>query len=202
MASEQPEQGYETARRNFIERHMAQYHQGYGKLVAIGVYLGFFGIIAAVIGLVVGLVASFWWVLWCGIGAFVAGVLSVVGGQALFTRNVNKSLLSMWRPIQHIEDGGAVQVRRMEDGNFILLSIGVTHLNLYVTPKMGDLARTIEIASFGLNNANARTGMRRDERRPEDEQLLEQMRDLVGFPKSVEEVRITAERISQSIDNG
>jgi hypothetical protein len=89
----------------------------------------------------------------------------------------------------------------MEDGNFILLSIGVTHLNLYVTPKMGDLARTIEIASFGLNNANARTGMRRDERRPEDEQLLGQMRDLVGFPKSIEEVRITAERISQSISH-
>jgi hypothetical protein len=176
--------------------------QGYQKLIALGIYLAFGGLVAAVVGLVVGLFASFWWVLWCGIGAFVAGILALLAGIAVSVRTVNNAMQAMWTPIQHIEDGGAVQIKRMDDGYFVVLSIGVTHLNLYVTPKMGDLARTIEVASFGLDSANARTAMSREERRKDDEQLLEQMRVLVGFPKSVEEVRLTAERLSQSMGKG
>jgi hypothetical protein len=202
MANERIQQGNvcsEASKRHFVDRQMAQYEQGYRKLVVVGVYLALFGIITGIIGLIVGLVASYWWVIWFGITALVAGVLAVLGAMALSTRNMNHALAGMWTPIQHIEDGGAVQLKRLEDGNFVLLSVGVTHLNIYVTPKVGDLARTIQLASFGLNSAEVRLGMSRNERRPNDEQILDQIRELVGSPKSVEEVRITAEKLSQSI---
>ena len=189
----------DAAKRDFIEQQMARYQQGYRKLVVLGVYLGFFGLVASVVGLIIGLLASNWWVCWLGVGAVILAVFAVLAGMMGFTQNANNALLSMWTPIQHIEDGGAVQIKRMEDGYFVVLSVGVTHLNIYVTPKMGDLARTVEVASFGLNSAAARMAMSRNDRRAEDEHLLNQMRELVGFPKSVEEVRIAAEKLSQSI---
>ncbi len=202
MATEQPKQGHadpEAGKRLFVERQMAQYEQGPRNFVVLGVYLGIFGIIAAVIGLIVGLVASYWWIFWCGTGAFVCGAAAVLGGMLAFTRKANNALLSMWTPIQHVEEGGAVQIKRMKDGFFVVLSLGITHLNIYVTPKMGDLAHTAEFASFALNSAEARAAMSRNERRAEDERLLNQMRELVGSPESVEELRFTAEKLSQAI---
>jgi hypothetical protein len=113
MANEQPGQVYadhEAGKRDFVERQMAQYENGPRKLVACGVYLGFFGIIAAVIGLIVGVAASYWWVLWGGIGAFVAGTLAVMGGITAFASSVNNALLNMQN--KRVEDGHGDLVRQ------------------------------------------------------------------------------------------
>jgi hypothetical protein len=198
-AEQSKEADMEAARRDFLEHQTALYERGSRKLVVLGVYVGLVGVGTAVVGTIVGLVASVWWVCWCGVAAFVLAMLAVLAGLAGFVRSANEAVLSMWTPVQHVDEGGAVQIKRMGDGYFALLSAGIVSLNIYVTPEVGDLARTVEVGSFGLNNAETRLRMSRNERRLDDERLLSELRKLVGFPKSADEVRTSVGKLPPSI---
>ena len=75
-AEQSKEADMEAARRDFLEHQTALYERGSRKLVVLGVYVGLVGVGTAVVGTIVGLVASVWWVCWCGVAAFVLAMLN------------------------------------------------------------------------------------------------------------------------------
>jgi hypothetical protein len=105
----------------------------------------------------------------------------------------------IWTEIQHVQGGGAKQVMRMEDGNFVLLSVGITTVIVFVTPKLGDQTHMIDLASFQAKDPLERTQLAREDRRPEDERMLNHLRTAIGFPKSSEELRRTLQTLGPSL---
>jgi len=98
---------------------------------------------------------------------------------------------NFWTETQHVKDGGAREMMLMEDGNFVMLSVGITTLKIFVTPTLSSADAFVEIAGFGLQNASDRPSMPREARRDQDEELLTNLRKTIGFPKSVAELRDT-----------
>ncbi len=85
---------------------------------------------------------------------------------------------------------------RMPDGNIVMLSIGVTTAKVFVMPELSNTASIAEIASFDLSDPAERSAMPRSQRRKVDEGLLERMRKLIAWPKSVDELRQTLANLS------
>jgi len=86
----------------------------------------------------------------------------------------------------------------MEDGSFVVLSVGITLVKVFLTPQIGDLSQTVELASFVVKDPAERTQLARRGRRPEDEKMLNQLRKALGFPKSIDELRGTLQTLEPS----
>jgi hypothetical protein len=103
-----------------------------------------------------------------------------------------------WTEVRHVQEGGAVQVLKMGDGNYIYLSIGMEAVIVFVTPKIGDANQLTQLAAFPVKDRLSRTGLTRDERRIADEKMLEHLRKEVGWPKTTAELTRTLERLPPS----
>jgi hypothetical protein len=110
---------------------------------------------------------------------------------------------SIWTEIEHIPAGGSRQLIRMEDGNILLLSVGVTTVIVYVNPWLGgkhlDPGKSDQLALFMVKDPFQRTNLSREARRQEDEKMLDLLRKAVGFPKSTEELKRTLHKLHPSI---
>jgi hypothetical protein len=58
----------------------------------------------------------------------------------------------MWTEPHHSKDGGSFQLMRLRDGNFALISVGLTTVKVFVTPERTDMARCRELKDFPLHN--------------------------------------------------
>jgi hypothetical protein len=100
----------------------------------------------------------------------------------------------MWTEVAHEKYGGAWQMMRMEDGNFIFLSVGLTTAKVFVKPTLDSPASHNELASFPI------IGLQED-RRAQSEVILKQLRTAIGWPKSINELRHNLENMRSDYPN-
>lgn len=96
---------------------------------------------------------------------------------------------NFWTDIEHIEKGGAIEMMRMEDGQFIILSVGMYTAKVFVRPKLDPTVSRIELASFPISGILDRMDISREKRRDEDELILNHLRKAIGWPKSIDELK-------------
>ena len=71
---------------------------------------------------------------------------------------------------------------RMEDGNFILMSVGADTAKVFVSPRLDSIESFIELASFPLGHFH-------EDRREQEKLILNQLRAAIGWPKSITGLR-------------
>jgi len=147
-----------------------------------------------------GLKEHWWFWAICGSAAVLAyGISPFVIASCRYARlasHVNSDSFRLkqsnfWTEVQHNQEGGASQVMRMQDGNYIILSIGASTAKVLLTPELTpDALNAIrELASFPLVNEDLRLKLSRQQRMKAEELSLELLRRAIGWPKSVEELR-------------
>jgi hypothetical protein len=102
---------------------------------------------------------------------------------------------NFWTDIEHVENGGAIQLMRMEDGQFILLSIGTATAKVFVRSKLDPAVSPIELASLPIPEFLNRMEIPREKRRGEDDLILNQLRKVIGWPKSIDELKHNLEML-------
>jgi len=107
-------------------------------------------------------------------------------------RNAN-----MWTEPRLAADGGSYQLMRLEDGNFVLISVGVTTLKVFVTPDQSDMTHYRELKEFALHNAADRFARSAQQRHAEDLLFLERVRRAIAWPSSIGDLTSAL----QAIDN-
>ena len=100
------------------------------------------------------------------------------------------SIPNLWTEIQHVKDRGSNQMMKMEDGEIILLSVGLDTTKVFVTPRLDSVESFSEVASFPM----ARLG---DKQHIEGEVILKKLRTAIGWPKSVNQLRQTLSRLAE-----
>ena len=73
---------------------------------------------------------------------------------------------------------------RMEDGNIILLSVGLDTTKVFVTPRLDSIASFTELASFPFSRLHK-------DRRAKEDAILYELRKAIGWPKSTDDLRQT-----------
>ena len=111
---------------------------------------------------------------------------------------------NMWTEAHHNEDGGSFQRMRLEDGNVVFVSIGIATVQVFVTPlKVTDLKQFVKIREFVLTNAMQRQMMMMmmtpSECCAENLLLLNHLRRAIAWPKSVDELRSTLNRMIDTL---
>ena len=102
---------------------------------------------------------------------------------------------NFWTDPEHPENGGAIEMMRMEDGQFIILSVGMDTAKVFVRPKLDPTVSRIELASFQIPGFLNRMDISREKRRNEDELILNQLRKVIGWPKSIDELKHKLEKM-------
>ena len=90
----------------------------------------------------------------------------------------------MWTEAHHSQDGGFFQLMRLKDGDFVLISVGISTVKVFVTPDRSDMTRYRELKDFPLHSAVERLGQSAQQRHAEDLLLLERVRRAVAWPAS------------------
>lgn len=122
-----------------------------------------------------------------------AGILSSVNSPSF-----RLSTYNMWTEVTHVEDAGATQIMRMEDENFILLSVGITTAKIFTCVALDDPTGFIELATIPLDNPDTRLDASRQDRQKEDEQFLFRIRTEIGWPKWVSELREVVQKLLEA----
>jgi hypothetical protein len=119
---------------------------------------------------------------------------------AVNSPNFRLSMDNFWTDVEHGDEaGGASQIMRLEDGNFVFLSVGVTTVRVFVTSGLERPDQFAEVASFETPHVEARQADPHVERRSENELILSRLRKAIGWPKSTQELS-TALATIDSID--
>ncbi len=105
---------------------------------------------------------------------------------------------NFWTDSEHPKNGGAIQIMKMEDGQFILLSVGLATAKVFVRSKLDPKVNPIELASFPIPTFLDRMDLSREKRRDEDELILNQLRKIVGWPKSIDELKQKLETVEEN----
>jgi hypothetical protein len=105
----------------------------------------------------------------------------------------------MWTEPHHSKDGGSFQLMRLRDGNFALISVGLTTVKVFVTPERTDMARCRELKGFPLHNGLERIQWSAQDRHSEDLLLLDRMRRLIAWPTSEDELSATLDPMDRSL---
>jgi hypothetical protein len=96
---------------------------------------------------------------------------------------------NFWTESEHPKNGGAIQIMKMEDGQFIVLSVGLATAKVFVRSKLDFTMSPVEVASFPIARFLDRMEISREKRRDEDELILNQLRKVIEWPKSIDELR-------------
>jgi hypothetical protein len=92
---------------------------------------------------------------------------------------------NMWTEPHYTPDGGSLQLMRLKDDHFVLVSVGVSTVKIFTTPDRSDITQYREIQEFPVPSAPARMSQSSRQRRSEDLQFLERVRRAIGWPESV-----------------
>jgi hypothetical protein len=99
-------------------------------------------------------------------------------------------MASVWTPIQQVKNAGSTQTMRMDDGNFIMLSVGYDTTRIFFTPRFDSVESFVEVASFPIGDISKN-------RREAEEAILNRLRARIGWPKSTAELRAKIEDMVQ-----
>jgi hypothetical protein len=91
-----------------------------------------------------------------------------------------------WTDVTHVDDGGASQLMRLPDGNFLILSMGLNTAKVFVASELATPTTWVEVTSLQLN-WEARRMLSRAQRRAVDEALLERLRKAIAWPSNANE---------------
>jgi hypothetical protein len=152
--------------------------------------------------------SSAWWFwLICGLAALVAFCLCAIPvvvwryARTLAYAETDQFRLSqpdMWTEVNHVPDSGAVQQMQLEDGTFVSLSVAIATIAILIRPHADSMDGTEAISEIRIEDAERRSGLPRDQRAEEDEVLLLDLRNAIGWPKSVEELHGALARLKTS----
>ena len=109
------------------------------------------------------------------------------------------SSIHMWTEVHRAHDGGSFQTMRLNDGNFVWVSVGLTTLKVFVTPSMTDAAQFKELRTFELLNGAMRFSLPPERRDAEDLLLLERLRRAIAWPASAEQLGATLTAMDNSL---
>ncbi len=106
-----------------------------------------------------------------------------------------------WEDVQHIEGMGSIQIARMQDGTFILVSIGLTTALVLTALNLQSVSDYREIKSFIISGRLLRfsekelremaQGMNMELLKPlqtENVVILERLRSIIKSPRTVDEL--------------
>ncbi len=83
---------------------------------------------------------------------------------------------------------------KMEDGNFLSLSVAIGTIAVFVRPRSDSMDGIAVLSEIQILDAERRSQLSRDERSKEDEALLFELRKAIGWPKTLRELRDSLER--------
>ncbi len=95
---------------------------------------------------------------------------------------------NVWTEMPHLKDGTCIQMMRLKDGNFIMLSIGPDSARVSVGPQFDSIESFTEVLSFALGRSET-TG------RPRRATIMDSLKLQIGFPQSVTELRQKAQAL-------
>ena len=89
---------------------------------------------------------------------------------------------NLWTAIERGGHGCFSQMMRMEDGNFILLSVELDTTRVLVGPRFDSVESFTEVVSLPASHSHK-------SRSQEKAAILSELRKQIGFPRSVTELR-------------
>jgi hypothetical protein len=101
---------------------------------------------------------------------------------------------NLWTEAHHTKGKGSYQTMRLKDGKFLVVSVGLNTIRVFVTSKLTDPADFLEIKRFDLPNGPERLRWRDKERHAEDLILLDWMRRAIAWPNSTAELVTTLDK--------
>jgi hypothetical protein len=88
---------------------------------------------------------------------------------------------NVWTEFRHAKQGGSTYMMRMNDGNFVMLSVGHDATKVLVGPRLDSLESFTELASFSMDQSHKHCRG--------EEVILNQLRAAIGSPQSIDELR-------------
>jgi hypothetical protein len=87
-----------------------------------------------------------------------------------------------WTETRHVKHGGSAEMMRMKDGNFIMLSVDLGTAKVLVGSQLDAIESFTELFSFPVNQSQK-------SRRQQRTAILNDLKQQLGFPASVSELR-------------
>jgi hypothetical protein len=115
------------------------------------------------------------------------------------TDDFRLSNANMWTEPHHTSDGGSVQLMRLRDGHFVLVSVGVSTVKVFTTPDRSDVTQYRELLEFPVHSAFERLSQSSQQRRAEDLLFLDRVRRAIGWPESVTDLVSSVQSIDKSL---
>jgi hypothetical protein len=109
-------------------------------------------------------------------------------------RNAN-----IWTEPDHTPDGGSLQLMRLRDGHFVLVSVGISTVKVFTTPERSDVTKYRELTEFPMQGALERLSQSSQERHAEDLLFLDRVRRAMGWPDSVSDLVSSLQSIDDSL---
>jgi hypothetical protein len=115
------------------------------------------------------------------------------------TDDFRLSNANMWTEPHHTPDGGSLQLMRLKDGHFVLVSVGVSTVKVFTTPDRSDVTQYRELLEFPVHSAFERLSQSSQQRRAEDLLFLDRVRRAIGWPESVTDLVSSVQSIDESL---
>ncbi len=96
---------------------------------------------------------------------------------------------NVWTEIHDVKYGGWAEMMRMKDGNLIMLKPDGDTARIMVGSGLDAMESFTELASFPVNRAHRG-------RRHQQRTILDELRQQIGFPQSIEELRQKSQALS------
>ncbi len=95
---------------------------------------------------------------------------------------------NLWTEPHHLGDKGSYQTMRLKDGNFVMISVGLSTIKVLVAPRLTEPADFTEVKEFSLPCGPERLRMSHKSRHAEDLLLLDRVRRAISWPSSAHEM--------------
>ena len=97
---------------------------------------------------------------------------------------------NVWTEIHDGKQGGCAEMMRMKDGNFIMLNVGADTARVLVGSGPDARETFTELASFPVGSAHKG-------RRQQQRAILDELKQQIGFPQSLDELRQKSQALAQ-----
>ena len=106
---------------------------------------------------------------------------------------------NMWTEPHHNPKGGSIQLMRLIDGYFVVISVGVSTVKVFATPDRADITQYRKLREFPVPSAFERLRQPSHQRRSDELLFLERVRCVIGWPKSVSDLVSSVESVDGNL---
>ena len=115
------------------------------------------------------------------------------------TDDFRLSNANMWTEPRHTPDGGSLQLMRLRDGHFVLVSVGVSTVKVFTTPDRSDIAEYLELQEFPVHSALERLSQSSQQRHADNILFLERLRRAIDWPESLQDLASSLQTIDTTL---